>query len=893
MAGRMTDSSVEVVDKKKRPFDIIISIIGLILLMPLFIVILGLIKLTSPGPIFYRALRVGQTGKPFRLYKFRTMVANADQQGPSITRKADSRITPIGHLLRRTKLDELPQLFNVLKGDMSLVGPRPEDPRYVALYTPEQRQVLQVRPGITSAASLTYRHEEQMLAGENWETVYRRKVMPAKLAIDLHYLTKRTLATDCILILYTLAAMFKLQVVPDINLLTEKGVDQVVKNFLRKQYAYQKFYPIIIWDAVITFALFFLALAFRFDGQIPTNYLNFFWQTIPFIIFLYVIINIFFKLYDQLWRYASAYELISIVYATVTSTGLLASITLMYDLRSQLPLGVVLLGGLLVTGGFTAIRYRQRLLTGVLRRLQNIVGTPDRQRVLIVGAGEAGQMLAHQFQMHGQNFRYKLIGFVDDDPKKVGLWLHGVSVLGDTQDIPELVTGYEIKLMVIAIHNLSGPALRDILTICLETGARVKLLPDFFGNMDKLNSTMPLKDISPEDLLGRPSHQVDHFACQQIITGKTVLVTGAAGSIGSELCRQIWQLHPRKLFVLDNNETGLHDLTLSFKQGYINNGNSEIIPLIADVTNRNKLDQTFASYQPQVIFHAAAYKHVPLMESHPDEAIRVNVGGTKNVAELASRYQAERFVLISSDKAVNPSSVMGATKRLGELIITEGKLTKNLNGHHQPTFPSNGFAITHKPINGISKKHRQTLFTAVRFGNVLGSRGSVVPTFTKQIEQGGPITITHPEMARYFMSISEAVSLVIQAATLTKGGDLFMLDMGQEIRIVDLAHKMIRLRGLRPYLDIPIVYTGLRPGEKLREELHTSNENQQPTTHPSIFCIQEKKSFKKPNFSQQITDLITSLETHHPQEAANLMWQIIYGESETAEATPPLAVLEC
>jgi FlaA1/EpsC-like NDP-sugar epimerase len=402
-------------------------------------------------------------------------------------------------------------------------------------------------------------------------------------------------------------------------------------------------------------------------------------------------------------------------------------------------------------------------------------------------------------------------------------------------------------LVIIAIHKIGGPRLRDILSLCLSTRARVKILPDFLGTIEQSNGVLPLRDIQPEDLLGRELCAVDEAACGQIIAGEVVMVTGAAGSIGSELCRQVLALKPRTLLMLDNNETGLHDLLISLQLG----DNHQVLPIVADVTNHARLDAVFARYRPQVVFHVAAYKHVPMMEHHPDEAVRVNVMGTAIVSDLAAQYRVERFVFISTDKAVNPSSIMGATKRVGELLM-----------------------LANAEQSRAGRRHTQ--FTAVRFGNVLGSRGSVVPTFVRQIEQGGPLTITHPEMTRFFISISEAVSLVIQAATMTEGGDIFMLDMGQPIRIEDLAHKMIRLRGLRPGQDIAIAYSGVRPGEKLHEELIASDEQQLSTMHPKLFRIRSSTMLDLANLSDQVSHLI-ELAYHQQSEAlTKALWQLAY-----------------
>jgi FlaA1/EpsC-like NDP-sugar epimerase len=728
---------------------------------------------------------------------------------------------------------------------------------------------------------------------------------------------------------------------------------------LPKHFSNQKFFPLILFDGFCVFLAFFVALAFRFDGHVPATYLNSFIRVVPIVIFFYCTMNLSFGLYGHLWRYASAQEVSTIVGATTTSTALVLLAMLTTDTGRPLPLSVITLSGFFTAGAFTTIRYRQRLLTGIMSRLQRIVGRPDRQRVLIVGAGEAGQFLARQIRIHSQSHRYELVGFVDDNPAKLGMRVHGASILGNRADIPHLTAERNVGLIVIAIHNLAGPTLREILSLCLATRARVKMMPNFLGKMDSAEEMLPLKDITPTDLLGRQPHQVDEVACRNLIADKIVLVTGAAGSIGSELCRQILNWKPRQLLMLDNNETGLHDLALTFKHHQaFTPFNQPIVPLVADIRHQTKINYIFETYRPQLVFHAAAYKHVPLMEHQPDEAVRVNILGTKIVSEAAARYASERFVLISSDKAINPSSIMGATKRVAEMLITHTKTLDDPSSPaelsrkvHQETKPlrhlgmprssaygrsehpqmrttlsenslalttleagTNGCGQTFVPQNGNGKNgsakkkgiwpngkqtaalietlpphapnfqnqsHHPTLFTAVRFGNVLGSRGSVVPTFTRQIELGGPVTLTHPEMSRYFMTISEAVSLVIQAATLTEGDDIFMLDMGQEICIADLAHKMIRLRGLRPGQDIAIEYIGPRPGEKLHEELLAPFEERLTTRHPNIFRLRSVVPPCTSEFSKQIAGLLELSETQHHEKMVGVLWQIVQTNSES------------
>jgi FlaA1/EpsC-like NDP-sugar epimerase len=600
---------------------------------------------------------------------------------------------------------------------------------------------------------------------------------------------------------------------------------------------------------------FWLALAFRFDGRIAAADMRLLTVSVPVIVGAFVFANLMFGLYRHVWRFTSAHEVLVIGVAAASSTLLLTIADLLFTAARPVPISVVGLGGIFSCGLFIVLRYRQRLLTGLMGHLQRVVGSPNRERMLIVGAGAAGHFLAQQIAADVRNRRYELVGFVDDDPKKQDRHFSVAWVLGDRSAIPRIVDERDVNLIIIAIHEISGALLRDLLSICLTTRARVKILPDFLSSMKQPNGALPLRDISAEDLLGREVCEVDKAACRHIIAGKVVLVTGAAGSIGSELCRQILALQPKALLMVDNNETGLHDLSIALACAVPD----QVRPIVADVSNQPRLETIFARHRPQVVFHAAAYKHVPMMEHHPDEAVRVNILGTATVADLAAHYAVERFVFISTDKAVNPSSIMGATKRVGELLMMQA-------------------------AEQIHTRGTDARFTAVRFGNVLGSRGSVAPTFVRQIEQGGPVTITHPEMTRFFISLSEAVSLVIQAATLTEGGDIFMLDMGQPIRIEDLAHKMIRLRGLRPGADIEISYSGIRPGEKLHEQLFTDDEQQLATNHQKIFRICSPRTLDQAGLSERVAHLI-ELAYHQQSEALTAaLWRLARQEHVLEQA---------
>ncbi len=531
--------------------------------------------------------------------------------------------------------------------------------------------------------------------------------------------------------------------------------------------------------------------------------------------------------YSRIWSRTSGHDVRVIVFAVGTATIGLSLANVLFKSR-PLPLSVIWVANLIAVTGLVAIRYRSRLISGLSWRWRAVWyhEFPDQAtRVLIVGAGDSGQTTAWRLKYRApKDQRYQIIGFVDDDPAKRNLYVEGCRVLGGRTDIPNLVDAHKVELIAVAIHNIDGPDFRDILSYCEKTAVRIKIIPDVFAMIDSTDGVSLLRDIKPEDLLGRQTVEWHKDVDATAISNRVVLVTGAAGSIGSELCRQLVTYKPLKLILVDNNESGLHDLTTELRT---EKNEGVLVPYLADITNRTTLRRIFTEYRPQVVFHSAAYKHVPMLEHYPNEAVRVNIGGTQQVAGLARDFGAERFVLISTDKAVNPSCVMGASKRICELLM-----------------------------HALSQQTEKTLFTSVRFGNVLASRGSVVPTFNRQIEAGGPITVTDKDMTRYFMSIPEAANLVIHAACLTKGNDLFMLRMGEVVKIIDLAERTIRLRGLVPYKDIPIRFTGKRPGEKLHEELHTENEATIPTIHPYIIELVSRRNGLQPvSFSDRLNRL--------------------------------------
>ncbi len=501
-----------------------------------------------------------------------------------------------------------------------------------------------------------------------------------------------------------------------------------------------------------------------------------------------------FKLYHRAWAYASLGELIAIVQAV--TLGSFVTIALSYFAQISQPRSVVVMQwafAILLVGG-------SRLAWRVLVEKQKMHVNIRDHRALIVGAGDAGAMVAREAR--GDKANFLPVGFVDDDPNKQNLRVLGLRVLGTRQDIPKLVNRHKVDLIIIAMPSVDGSIIREIVGICRGTEAKLKILPGVYQIIEGRVSVSRLRPVQLEDLLRREPVQVDLEEISGYLRGETVLVTGAGGSIGSELCRQVASFGPGRLVLLGHGENSIHKIWMELESSF--KGIAMSIE-IADVRDKSRINAIFEKHRPRVVFHAAAHKHVPLMELHPAEAVKTNIFGTRNVALAASRAGTKVFVMISSDKAVNPSSVMGATKRMAELIIHQENLTSD------------------------------TLFTAVRFGNVLGSNGSVVPVFQRQITTGGPLTVTHPEMKRYFMTIPEAVQLVIQAAAMAGGGEVFVLDMGDPVKIVDLARDMIELSGLDADRDMQIKFNGIRPGEKLFEELLTAEEGSSATKHKRIF----------------------------------------------------------
>ncbi|WP_217586555.1 polysaccharide biosynthesis protein [Lentibacillus saliphilus] len=508
------------------------------------------------------------------------------------------------------------------------------------------------------------------------------------------------------------------------------------------------------------------------------------------------IFALIYKLYNKVWAYASVGELLAIVKAvslTVLSAGVVQFLVNDFSIYRRALIVTWLLHIIFIGGS----RFVWRVF-----RDRYIVSSQDKKRTLIVGAGSAGTMIVRQLKNTHDN-ELLPVAFVDDDTGKQWMEIYGVPVLGRIKDIQTVVENHNIDLVVIAIPSLQNGELSEVVAKCNATKATVQMIPKIEDLMTGRVSVNNLKNVEVEDLLGRRPVELDINAISEYVTGQTVMVTGAGGSIGSELCRQLMRFTPGKIVLVGHGEFSIYTIDMELKQQY-GHTETDIVPVIADVQDRDRMFEVIHTHQPTIIYHAAAHKHVPLMEYNPHEAVKNNVIGTKNVAEAADANGVNTFVLVSTDKAVNPTNVMGATKRIAEMVIQD-----------------------------LSKRS-QTKYVAVRFGNVLGSRGSVIPLFKKQIERGGPVTVTDPEMTRYFMTIPEASRLVIQAGTLARGGEIFVLDMGEPVKIVDLARNLIRLSGYSEE-DIEIHFTGKRPGEKMFEELLNENEVHPDAVYEKIY----------------------------------------------------------
>ena len=598
-------------------------------------------------------------------------------------------------------------------------------------------------------------------------------------------------------------------------------------RFKDNRVMYQRMLLLMVLDAVFTVLASYVAvltrMEFKVDWWIWNNYL----KVIGIDILITLVVYYVLKLYKSMWRYASIIEVRRLLLAVYCS-DFLRMLLYVFVLKVELPRSWYFLEPCMLLILSSTLRFLYRGMRSM--KNDNPIFEQDKHliNVMIIGAGEAGNMLLREIK-RSSHLPMRVVCFIDDDPLKQGYYMNDVPIVGNRNSIGEMVKKYEVDEIYIALPSASINERRELMNICNDTGCKIKLLPGIYQLMNGEVKVSKLRNVEIEDLLGRDPISVNMNQIASYVENRTVMVTGGGGSIGSELCRQVAARHPRKLIIVDIYENNAYDIQMELRNAH---PELNLDVRIASIRDGEKIDALFNELRPEVVYHAAAHKHVPLMEDSPNEAIKNNVFGTLNVVKAADKYHVKRFVQISTDKAVNPTNIMGASKRMCEMIIQ------------------------------AFSRHSRTVFTAVRFGNVLGSNGSVIPLFKKQIAHGGPVTVTDKNIIRYFMTIPEAVSLVMQAGIFAKGGEIFVLDMGEPVKIDDLARNLIKLSGFTPDVDIPIIYTGLRPGEKLYEELLMDEEGLQKTENGSIF-IGHPLDFDEEVYFEQLHHLRGTIDDMH------------------------------
>jgi FlaA1/EpsC-like NDP-sugar epimerase len=602
---------------------------------------------------------------------------------------------------------------------------------------------------------------------------------------------------------------------------------------------YSKQLVVGLFDALLVTLSLWASYALRFN----TLFLAAYASQILFILSLMLLVRIgafaSMGLYRGMWRFTGMRDLITVIQSVTVSSGIVVALLFMISRLEDVPRSVFIIDwfvALVLVGGsrFVYRLYREDWLRSAM------VSSRGAKKVLIIGAGRAGEMLLRELLANHRS-QYLPIGFVDDDRTKRDMTIHGVQVLGNTRDVPRIVAKYGVGEAFVAMPEASGAAKRRIMLTCKRAGIGSKTLYGSGQLLNDLARVSLLRDVQIEDLLGRAPAKLDTASIQEYLREKTVLITGAGGSIGSELCRQVALFSPKRIVLFERSEYNLYQIHLSLSELF---PDVQVQAVIGDILNQSRVEQTFSKFMPEVVFHAAAYKHVPLMEMNPIEALRNNVQGTSIIARCAHAYGVRKFVMVSTDKAVKPANIMGASKRISELIC--------------------------QAVGAASGTH----FVTVRFGNVLNSVGSVIPRFKQQIEQGGPVTVTHPEIYRYFMTIPESVQLIMQAGSMGKGGELFILDMGEPVKILDLARDMIMLSGLMPAKDINITFSGLRPGEKLYEELLMDGEEVKATIHEKIKIV-DSDIVEPTMLVMKVEMLLESLRNGFSQDVIDKIKEIV------------------
>jgi FlaA1/EpsC-like NDP-sugar epimerase/lipopolysaccharide/colanic/teichoic acid biosynthesis glycosyltransferase len=803
----------------KRCFDITTAALGLIILSPLFL-FAGLgIAVTSRGPIFFRQLRVGRDGINFRIFKFRTMKAGASTGSP-VTVQRDARITRFGRYLRITKIDELPQLINVLLGHMSIVGPRPEIPELVAFYTPEQHKLLNVKPGITSPAAIYHRDEEEIVGTDEEVFEYHKNVLiPKKASFDLAYVEKASFLYDVKLILLTLVSVFTNQ-----------------SGYMRDHALKQRRILIFLVHLLIAALAYYLAFLIRFDAQIPYVEYSRFLKTISVFVLVKIVYMALLGLTHGYWRFVDIKDVISIGKAVFLASTTLFFLDVIF-LDPAFPTGVIFIDGILTFILFSLLRFSTRFL----REAYYPIIPKSSEKILILGATDRGEALIRDITRN-PDLAYEILGLIDLNPAKRGVRIHGFKVLGTIASLEGILRDSPVTVIINTYSTLSRQDTLTLSRLASRYNVRIKTLPSFSDVLSGHLNMNKLRELKHEDLLGREEVCLDKQLLEKIYRNRTIMVTGAGGSIGSELVRQITNFRPKQVLLLDKDETLLYNIKTDLAES---NTAVDTRTLIGDIRHFPKMEMFFNKFKPQIILHAAAYKHVPLLEEHPHEAVQNNVYGTRNILHLAQEHGAERFVMVSTDKAVRPTNVMGASKALAERLMFE----------------------CYAPVSNMK-------CMAVRFGNVLGSRGSVIPIFHRQIEKGGPVIVTHKDISRYFMSIPEAAQLVLQAGAMGRGGEIFILKMGDPVKIRHLACRMIEHSGLIPGVDIQIEFSGLRPGEKVQEELLTELEGAHATEHEKIY-VASHNSIKEPLILDEVYAIEKGIFSRSNREIRDYLQKLV------------------
>jgi FlaA1/EpsC-like NDP-sugar epimerase/lipopolysaccharide/colanic/teichoic acid biosynthesis glycosyltransferase len=779
----------------KRLMDLVLGGVAVIVLLPVALVIALAVVLDSTGPAIYGARRVGRDGRRFTMLKFRTMARGADAVGPGVTGAHDFRITRVGAFLRRTKLDELPQLLNVLLGQMSLVGPRPEAPQYVELWTPEERDVLRVRPGVTGPTQVAYLDEEELLAAADPDAVYESELIHVKLAIDLEYVRHYSLRRDVAILWRTVAGVFSA---------SSRRSNRPRRRYTLGERMRSATLGAVLLDAALAALAAGLAVGLRIDRDNLFAAIATYWIFVPMAALVRPLGFLLAGAYLRVWRYPTISD-VALVVSSLAAGSVVMTLGIFVVLQPWAFPGTVgfprsailieLLISVLVLGG---IRIASRVRQEGLDVTPAVIAGPPRP-VLIYGAGDAGAGLAREM-LRNRALRLEPVAFVDDDASKHGQRIYGVEVAGAGGDLPAIVLDREVSEVIVALPRASGEELRRIIALCESAEVPVRTLPAMQELLDSSVTVSKIRPVRLEDLLRREPVDIPEQPIRQLIGGKSVLVTGAGGSIGSEVCRQVASLGASTLVLLEQGETPLFWIDDELRRRF---PGVDVVPVMGDVTDARLMDHLLQRHRPDAVVHAAAHKHVPMSEHNVSQTVHTNIRGTRVMVEAAARHKVATFVYVSTDKAVDAASVMGATKRIGERLVRE--VASQAPGR----------------------------FVIVRFGNVLGSQGSVVELFARQIAAGGPVTVTHPDMTRFFMTIPEAVRLILLAAAVGNSGDVHILNMGQPIRISDLAADLIRLT-VPPGQEVEIQYSGLRPGERLEEILFAANEKPEATDYDSL-----------------------------------------------------------